>query len=64
MPIKCPYCTNSIELEIIVNPKSQETLFITRKEYVEEGLKLEDEKQYIILGYDSNKDKFRVVKRK
>ncbi len=62
MPITCPYCNNNISLEIIVNPKKmeEETFFITRKEYSVDQSRSEEETLYNILGYEADKDRFRV----
>lgn len=65
MPIKCPHCNSPIELEIVVNPKkpSETILFITRKEYSDEISKPVAKREFNILDYDSEKDRFRVTRR-
>lgn len=67
MPIKCPHCNEVIELEIIINPRKagEESIFhITRQEYSIEQARSAEDKMYIVLGYEADKDRFRVVRRK
>mgnify|MGYP007025396042 CR=1 FL=1 len=70
LEIICPHCDNTIEVIRVVVQDSlrcqnkKEIMYMTRLEMAKEEAKPRDERQWIAVGYEASKDRFRVVKGK
>lgn len=65
MEIVCPHCNETIECEVqIAKEKNITILYLTRKEYSLDLVKPKEDREYEILGYEADKDRFKAVRRK
>ncbi len=61
MKIICPNCNCELNLNISLEME-QKRIYMTRLEMAEEEIKPLKERQWNIVGYDADKDRFRVRK--
>ena len=61
MQLECPNCKYKLDLQILLKIE-QEKIYKTRLEMAKESAKPQEERQWIVIEYNSEKDRFLVRK--